>query len=244
MRPEASPRVRADLELSAIVLAYRAGQSLPLVLEPLHAELESTGVPYELIVVANYWPGSGDETPRVAEAFARDRPAVRVIAREKEGAMGWDMRAGLAEARGDYMVVIDGDAQNPVADVVRMYRLMAETDVDVMKGRRTQRFDGPYRRVVSFAYNLAFRVLFRTGPLWDINGKPKGLTRKAYERLGLRSDDWFIDAEIVLRARACGLSVAEMPVTFFANEARASLVRPSAIVEFLFNMARARIGGR
>jgi len=91
------------------------------------------------------------------------------------------------------------------------------------------------RRVV---FNLIFLVLFRTRGVWDVNGKPKGLTRAAYEALDLKSDDWFIDAELVLSARRRGLVVAELPVVFHRNEERASFVQPRAIVEFAGNMAR------
>ncbi len=158
--------------------------------------------------------------------------------------MGWDMRTGLDAATGEYLVVIDGDSQNPVTDVLRMYREMRRTGADVMKGRRIARFDGPYRRLVSYVYNSVFTLLFRTRGLWDINGKPKGLTRVAYERMGLKSDDWFIDAEIVLAARRAGLQVNELPVVFNRNEERASFVRATAILEFVRNMANARLKRR
>jgi hypothetical protein len=177
----------------------------------------------------------------VAEELAQQRDHVRVVARPKEGAMGWDMRSGLDVARGASLIVLDGDAQNPVSDVIRMYREMKDTGADVMKGRRVLRHDGRYRRLLSVTYNILFRLFFGTRGLWDINGKPKGLTREAYERLDLRSDDWFIDAEIVLKARALGLTITEMPVEFFENEERASMVRPSAIWEFARNMVRTRL---
>jgi glycosyltransferase involved in cell wall biosynthesis len=231
-------------ELSAIVLCYRAGESILQVIEPLHALLEASEIPYELVLVANYTEGGDDSTPRVVQEFAHTHPNVRCLAEVKQGAMGWDMRSGFAAARGSYLVVIDGDAQNPVEDLVEMYRQMKATGAEVMKGRRIARFDGPYRRVVSTVYNTVFKVLFRTGGLWDINGKPKGLTRSAYERLDLRSDDWFIDAEIMIGARRLGMDVAEMPVVFRRNDERASFVRFSAIWEFLGNMARARLPRR
>jgi hypothetical protein len=229
-------------ELSAIVLGYKAGESLLGVAGPLYEQLKASGVPYELILVANFWPGAGDVTPEVAHEFARGRETVRVLAEPKQGAMGWDMRAGFAAATGARLVVIDGDVQNPVDDVLRMFHAMRETNVEVMKGRRMLRHDGLYRQLVSIVYNVAFRLFFRTNGLWDINGKPKGLTRGAYERLGLSSDDWFIDAEIVLNARSLGLRIGELPVEFFRNEERASLVRPAAIWEFARNMTRVRLG--
>jgi glycosyltransferase involved in cell wall biosynthesis len=231
-------------ELSAIVLCYRAEGSIRRVVDPLHALLEDSGVPYELVLVANYREGSGDTTPAVVEEFARTHPNVRFLANTKHGGMGEDMRAGFAAAQGENIVVIDGDAQNPVEDLLKMHQLMRETGADVMKGRRIARFDGPYRRVVSGGFNALFMVLFGSRGLWDINGKPKGITRRAYERMTLKSDDWFIDAEIVLAARRLGLEVVEMPVVFRRNEERASFVKVSAIWEFLGNMARARLRRR
>ena len=125
-----------------------------------------------------------------------------------------------------------------------MYEEMERTGVDVCKGRRVVRDDGPYRRLLSAVYNLLFRVLFRTGDLADINAKPKGLTRATYERMELSSDDWFIDAEIIIQARRLGLTISELPVVFRQNRERASFVKPGAILEFLSNMARHRLSGR
>ncbi len=183
------------------MLCYKAGESITTVLEPLVEDLGASGVTWELVLVANYWPGDDDPTPQVVERFAEGRDNVVTVIGEKRGAMGWDMRAGLAAANGAHLVVIDGDAQNPVEDVVRIYRQMQETGVDFIKGRRTTRFDGLYRQLISGGYNLLFRLVFRTGPLWDINGKPKAMTRAAYDGMTLKSDDWFIDAELVLAAR-------------------------------------------
>jgi dolichol-phosphate mannosyltransferase len=228
-------------ELSAIVLCYRAEGSIRRVIEPLYRQLEALDVPYELVLVANYVAGQDDPTPAIVEDFARRHVHARCVTQVKEGGMGWDMRSGFAAARGDYLVVIDGDAQNPVEDLVEMYRQMKATGAEVMKGRRIARFDGSTRRIVSSVYNAFFVLLFRTRGLWDVNGKPKGLTRRAYERFDLRCDDWFIDAEIVLAARREGVRVAEMPVVFRRNDARSSFVRVGAIGEFLVNMARARL---
>ena len=233
-----------DPELSAIVLCYEAGTAIERLLSSLERQLEEAGVDYELVLVANYWPDHHDPTPAIVEDWADDRERARIIAQEKHGGMGWDMVSGFAAARGRWMVAIDGDAQNPVDDVLKMYRRMKQTGAAVMKGRRTARFDGPYRRFISFVYNSLFLVLFRTSGLWDINGKPKGLTREAWERMDLRAEDWFIDAEIVLAARRTGLHIDELPVVFHRNDERASFVKPSAILEFIRNMIRARLSRR
>jgi glycosyltransferase involved in cell wall biosynthesis len=230
-------------ELSAIVLCYKAGESIVSVITPLHELLEQEGVSFELVLVANYWPHQSDPTPHIVAEFARTRPSVVVVAREKHGAMGWDMRSGFDAARGDTMILIDGDSQNPVQDVLRLYRLMRETNADVGKGRRTARHDGLYRRGISTGYNLLFRVLFGRSGVWDVNGKPKAMTRAAYEKISIRSDDWFADAEIVLEAQRLGLKIVELPVVFNRNDERASFVRVGAIWEFVVHMARYRFRG-
>jgi glycosyltransferase involved in cell wall biosynthesis len=231
-------------ELSVVVLCYRAGESLRKVIEPLYELLADAHVDFELVLVANYWLGQRDPTPAVARALALMHDRVHFVAEPKEGGMGWDMRCGLEHARGDHLVVMDGDAQNPVDDALEIFRRIRDSNADVMKGRRVEREDGSYRRFVSLVYNLLFRALFRTGGIWDVNGKPKALTREAYSKMNLRSDDWFIDAEIILQARGLGLRIEEMPVVFRENEERSSFVRLSAIWEFLRNMTEFRADPR
>jgi glycosyltransferase involved in cell wall biosynthesis len=231
-------------EVSAVVLCYRAGESIMAVIEPLYDLLNRSGISYELVLVANYWPHEPDDTPQVVRRFAAIHDKVKVLDEAKKGGMGWDMRSGLEAAKGDYLIVIDGDAQNPVQDVLRMYDLQRQTGADIAKGRRDNRADGLYRRLLSWGYNFLFRLLFRTRGLWDINGKPKGLTREAYRRLNLESNDWFVDAEIVLSARRAGMKIVELPVVFLENKERSSFVRISSIWQFIVHMVRYRVLGR
>ena len=228
-------------ELSVVVLCYRAGERLLDVAAPLHEELEGSDVAYELILVANYWPREEDTTPEHADAFARTHPNTVVVAQPKAGAMGWDLRSGLDAARGDHLVYLDGDGQVPTQAVLDVFRRLEATGADIVKGRRHMREDGSVRTLTSLGFNLLFRVLFRSGPLWDVNGQPKGMTRAAYERLDLRTHDWFTDAEILLKAKAAGLTVAEVPVRFLPKSC-ASHVGVDTVREFLVNMTRWRLG--
>jgi glycosyltransferase involved in cell wall biosynthesis len=228
-------------ELSAVILCYRAGENLRRVAAGFHAELTASGVPFELILVANY-DDPADSTPALAAEFATKHEGVKALTEPKQGAMGWDMRRGLEAASGSFLIVIDGDEQNPFEDVLRAYRLLIESGADLVKGRRAERFDGPLRHLVSVVYNALFLLLFRTRGLWDINGKPKGLRRPAYDQLKLSAGDWFIDAEMVLQARDLGLKIKELPVVFHQNQARRSFVRSEAVLEFLRNMTRVRLG--
>ena len=74
-------------------------------------------------------------------------------------------------------------------------------------------------------YNTIFVVLFGRG-IRDVNSKPKIMRRDKYALLDLKSDNWFIDAEIVIRARELGWKIGEIPTRIDRNPRRASFEGP------------------
>jgi glycosyltransferase involved in cell wall biosynthesis len=233
-------------ELSVVVLCYRSGERARDFAREISQVLTQAGIAsYELVLVANYLasrPGEPeDPTPGIVRELARTDPWIVASTVEKQGMMGWDLRSGLALARGRYLAMLDGDGQVLASDLVPAFAVLRAGGVDLVKATRVERDDGLARRALSFTYNLCFRLLFPGLPVRDINGKPKVLTRAAYERLDLRSDDWFIDAEMMIQARRLGFVVREVETVFLGLADRRSFVRPGAIFEFLKNLARARI---
>ena len=212
-------------------------------MERLRHVLSRCNFTWELILVGNYIEGRDDETPEVVGELARRWPNVAAIVRPKEGMMGWDMRMGLNAARGEYIGVIDGDGQFPVEAVIACLLKAEMENLDLTKTYRVRRDDGLYRRLISYVYNGLFKLLFGL-QIHDVNSKPKIIRRDKYELLDLKSDDWFADAEIMICARAAGLSIGEIPVHFALNETRGSFVKPKAIFEFMSNLIRYRFGVR
>jgi len=229
-------------ELSVVVLCYRAQEAAGEFALQLSRELSTAGVDYELVLVANYVPRTDDSTPEIVRGVAHELSRCKVVAREKQGMMGWDMRSGLEAATGQNIAVIDGDGQMPSSDVIKCYRLLQASNFDMVKCFRRQRFDGAYRETISYLYNLAFRLLFPGAATFrDINAKPKVMTRRAYESLTLLSNDWFTDAEIMIEAVYNEFDVGEVSSVFYRNERRASFVPVSAIFEFLWNLLYYRL---
>lgn len=194
---------------------------------------------WELVLVGNYIEGSDDETPEVVQQLAAGSDNIRTVIRPKQGMMGWDMRTGLDAARGTYIGVIDGDGQFPPESIVACLLKCELEDLDLTKTYRVIRDDGLYRRLISAVYNTIFSLLFGF-KVRDINSKPKIIRRDKYELLNLQSDDWFADAEIVIRARELGLKIGETPVHFSINDTRGSFVKPKAILEFSSNLLKYR----
>ena len=103
------------------------------------------------------------------------------------------------------------------------------------------RGDGLTRRLISLVFNALFRLLFPGLRVRDVNAKPKIMTRAAYERLELESDDWFIDAEIMIQARRLGLRIGEVETDFLALTGRRSFINLRTLLEFLANLTRYRL---
>jgi glycosyltransferase involved in cell wall biosynthesis len=228
---------------SLVILCYRSGESVAPFVRETHALLSTyrsaarPRLAFELILVGNYDSGANDSTPDVVRRLALELPFVRALTLPKQGMMGWDMKSGLRCASGEFVGVVDGDGQFPPSSVVDCLRGLESGTVDFIKTYRVQRDDGAVRRLISGVYNVLFRVLFG-GSFRDANSKPKIIRRSKLAELALHSDDWFIDAEMMIQAMDKGLRMAEVPVHFHALTDRPSFVKVRAIREFTYNLIR------
>ena len=225
-------------DISVVILCYRAEDFAPVFVSQMKKTLEQKGLSYELVLVANYHTNARppDRTPELLRELARHDPTLTVVAREKHGMMGWDMRSGLEAASGRTVAVIDGDGQIPPEDAVAVYDLINAGGFDIAKTYRTKRGDGLLRLVVSRVYNALLKLLFPRVRVRDANSKPKIFTRDALEKLTLTSNDWFIDAEIIIQASLRNLRIGEVPTVFFANPRRASFINARAIIGFVWHL--------
>ena len=223
-------------EISVVVLAYRSASTITSFVDSLVDSLEKEKLSWEIVLVGNYFEGVGDQTPEVVRGIAVRDSRIKAVAEIKKGMMGWDMKSGLQAATGKKLAVIDGDGQMPSIDVIRVYQLMKTNGLDFAKTYRAERNDGSYRRLISVVYNVLFKLLFPGINAWDMNSKPKIMTRKFYEKVNLESNGWFIDAEIMIFARRLQAKIGEVETVFHSMDSRPSFVKPLSILEFLGNL--------
>ncbi|MBX4200297.1 glycosyltransferase family 2 protein [Candidatus Parcubacteria bacterium] len=223
-------------DISVVILCYRDGRSIEDFVSQMKSSLEENDLNFEIILVANYKPGVQDDTPRVAKSLSIHDPRLKIISKPKEGMYGWDVRAGLTLAQGKTVAYIDGDGQMPAEDVVRVYRELHNTGSDMALTYRTKRHDPLKRTFISKVYNILLRILFPQVKVFDANSKPKIFTLEALNKLDLKSDDWFIDPEIIIQATENKFKIAQIPTVFMKNSRRTSFVNAASILEFLKNL--------
>jgi glycosyltransferase involved in cell wall biosynthesis len=184
---------------------------------------------FEIIVVND---GSADATGRIAdELTAAHSGIVRAVHHPTNLGYGAALRSGFRAARHDHVAFTDGDRQFRVADVGRLIDRLAEPDrPDVVVGYRIKRADPLLRTVYARAYRLANRIFFGL-PVRDVDCACKLFRRAALEGLAVESGGAFFSAELLIKLRVAGRSIAEVGVPHYPRTAGSPTgARPSVVV--------------
>jgi glycosyltransferase involved in cell wall biosynthesis len=231
-------------EISVVILCYRAGNFARSYHQNISKILRDNRLDYEIVLVGNFWPKTNDTTPDIVLQIAREKERTIAVIEQKNkktDQMGWDVKMGLRAATGKTILVMDGDGQIDPNCIPLLYNKLIKEKLDICKAKRISRGDGVYRRLVSSIFNFLMQILFPGIMSKDINGKPKILTRMAYDKLLLASDDWFIDAEIMIQARKFNFKGGEVEIKFDKNVDYNSSVSFKTNFEFLRNIIIWRI---
>ena len=144
--------------LSVVIPVFNEQENIPVLWDRLRTVLESLGSHFELVFVDD---GSEDETPRMLDALhARDNRVVLVHLSRNFGHQA-AISAGLEQARGQAVVVMDGDLQDPpelIPELLRRWR----GGYDVVYAVRRSRQEGFIKRL---GYRAFYRLLGRISDL-------------------------------------------------------------------------------
>jgi glycosyltransferase involved in cell wall biosynthesis len=162
--------------------------------------------PYEIIVVDD---GSRDHTAAVVQQALARHPRVRLLRHDGNRGYGAALRTGFEAARGRCIAFTDADCQFFLADLQPLLELCETHDVAV--GWRTDRQDSRLRKFYSRGYNLLARTLLGT-TVRDIDCALKVFRREALTRILPESRGFFVNTEMLTRARQQHLRVAETGV--------------------------------
>ena len=122
--------------ISIVVPLYKEAANLRGFLSEVTRELATTGCRFELMCVDD---GSPDETWKVLSEEARNLPNLRAVRLSRNFGKELALCAGLEHARGDAVIVMDGDGQHPPALLPEMVRLWQTTKVDIVEAVKTKR---------------------------------------------------------------------------------------------------------
>ncbi len=125
-----------SVELSIVVPVYNEEAVLPLFVARLRPLLDRLDVVYEVVTVDD---GSRDLTAATLQGLMRSWPQLRVVRLRSNAGHQAAISAGLVAARGNWVVTIDADLQDPPEVIAEMLEVGRRERVDVIYGVRTDR---------------------------------------------------------------------------------------------------------
>src|SRR3984893_16685422 len=204
---------RDGVDVSVVIPCLNEANSIGICVEKALGAFCTVGLPGEVIVADN---GSTDGSIEIAEKLG-----ARVVRVEARG-YGSALRAGIAAARGAFIVMGDADDSYDFGDVPRFVEQW-RAGYDVVMGNR---FRGEIKRgampwhhkyignpVLSSVLNL----LFSAG-IGDSHCGMRGFTRAVYDRMDLRSTGMEFASEFVIKAAQLGAKVTEIPITLWPDK--------------------------
>src|SRR5882762_6675267 len=122
--------------VSVVIPLYNEGFHVSALLSDLKTALEETGCQFDVILVDD---GSRDDTWERIKAEARTLSNLRAVRLSRNFGKELALCAGLERARGDAVIVMDGDGQHPPRLLPEMVRLWRTTGADIVEAVKTKR---------------------------------------------------------------------------------------------------------
>jgi glycosyltransferase involved in cell wall biosynthesis len=193
------------MRVSVVIPCLNEAETIAECVQEARAALDANDLPGEVIVVDN---GSTDGSGRLA------REAGAMVVDEPRRGYGSAYLAGLAVARGDYIVMVDADLTYDFGDIPKFVREL-EDGAQVVIGNRMQDIKPGAMPLLSRLGNPLLsgflNVLHHTN-VHDAHCGMRALRRDVVPVLNLRTVGMEFASEMVIRATREHLDVREVPI--------------------------------
>jgi glycosyltransferase involved in cell wall biosynthesis len=214
--------------ISVILPAYNEEANIERAVRSTAKVLREISDDWEVIIIND---ASKDCTGEIAEALAQEIPGVRVIHHAKNTRLGGALKTGFSRASKDLIFYTDSD--NPIDMNDLKWAVPLIEDADIVTGYRLNREEPLKRRVYSPCYNWLIRFLFGL-KVRDVNFAFKLVKRHVLDKIKMRSQGSFIDAELLIEARKHGFFIKEVGIKYYPRtEGESTLASPSVILKML-----------
>jgi len=144
--------------LSIVSPVYKAEQIIPSLVERIENSVNKITADYEIILVED---GGPDNSWRVIEALAQINPKIKGIKLSRNFGQHPAIMAGLSQAKGEWVVVMDCDLQDQPEEIGKLYNKALE-GFDVVFAKRNNRQDGFIKKKFSKLFSVIFNYLAET----------------------------------------------------------------------------------
>lgn len=202
--------------ISLVIPAYNEAASIALAVCEAEDALAGRFDSFEVLVVDD---GSSDATAAIVDCVSA--PHKRLIRHGTNRGYGAALRTGFEAARFPLVAFTDADRQFDLTELGTLAALADE--YPIVAGYRADRKDPWERRFFSWGYNRLARTLLGTR-VRDVDCALKVFRREVLARLLPESRGFFVNTEMMTRARQLGFGLIEVPVSHRPRESGESKV--------------------
>ncbi len=155
--------------ISVVVPCYNEEKAVPFFLEEIRKTTDEMkkkyGVDFEFLFVDD---GSKDRTAELLRAYAKENNDVKYVIFSRNFGKEAALYAGLEKARGDFVVVMDADLQDPPTMLPEMYEAVSSDEYDAAAARRVDRKGEPPIR--SFFARKFYKIINKVSQTEIVDG--------------------------------------------------------------------------
>ncbi len=203
--------------LSVVIPCYNEASTLQECVRRV-LRIASEALHLEIIIVDD---ASTDRSLTIADALSRAHPNVKVLRQGVNQGKGAALRAGFAEATGDFVSVQDADLEYDPEDLKRLLEPLLRGDADVVIGSRF--LSTGAHRVLYFWHYMGNRLLtslsnmFTDLNLTDMETCYKVFRREVIQGIEIRENRFGFEPEIVAKVAHMRLRIYEMGISYYGR---------------------------
>ncbi|KAI5855377.1 nucleotide-diphospho-sugar transferase [Tricharina praecox] len=222
---------------SVIIPTYNERKNIPIITWLLNRTFTEHNLAWELIIVDDASP---DGTQDVAKQLVNVYGADKILLKPRAGKLGLGTAYvhGLQFATGNFVIIMDADFSHHPKFIAQFIALQKARDLDIVTGTRYAGDGGVYgwdlkRKLVSRGANLFATVMLQPG-VSDLTGSFRLYKKHVLDRViaETQSKGYTFQMEMMVRARAAGYSVGEVPISFVDRLYGESKLGGDEIVEY------------
>jgi len=140
--------------ISVVIPIHNEEANIPLLLARLKSVMDALERPYEIICVDD---GSTDRSLEMLLQALRENPNLKVVELTRNYGQHPAVMAGFSQSKGEIVITLDADLQNPPEEIPRLVKTMEEGNYEVIGTVRRVRKDSYFRVLASKAINILTR---------------------------------------------------------------------------------------
>ncbi len=200
---------RRPMLLSIIIPVYNEELTIGNIIDRTKTVVQKMGLASEIIVINDH---SYDRSLEVAR-----RHSAHVFTLKEHLGKGYALRAGFAKAKGNIIVTIDSDGSHWPEELPEVLAPVLSGEADMVIGSRYMDHKKvAARKLNAFGVHI-FNYLIQTLTGVDITDSQSGyraMKSQVLEDQNLKSGEYEIESEMLVKTAKAGFRVAEVPITF------------------------------